>query len=190
MDQEFHIIMSVKGNDHDQHHSRRNADGLDDKIGEAIKNHIQRAYVKYTVTQEIIIRKQIQLVAPLGLDIVCNVALIGTAAPFSVTCAPNMGVGGLTWEPGSAREDQVARAKAEGPKEVKDGKASKSKGLSVSLLMPLYSGFSMTWRRVGVTLSGPLTSAYICGWISESEPKSICKHMHPHDIALACQLMV
>ena len=91
------------------------------------KNHIKRAFVKYSVSDEIKIRKQIEILSNVGADLFCNVALVGTAPPGTMSCTPAYTGGGLQWEPSSAPEDKAARAKATGPKEVGDPKAGSGK---------------------------------------------------------------
>lgn len=96
------------------------------------KDYVKRAYVKYTVTEEIKIRKQLQIISPVGADLFCNVNLYGTSPPGFAGCSPAVNAGGLTWEPGTAKEDKNGRAKAEGPKQVGDWKAGSAISSSVS----------------------------------------------------------
>lgn len=112
--------------DDDHHHSRRNAED-DGDFRQMFKDHVKRAFVKYTVTDEIKIRKQIEIVSPVAADVYCNVPLVATSPPGAMTCTSAYTAGGLQWEPSMAKEDKKSRAKAMGPKEVGDPKAGSGK---------------------------------------------------------------
>ena len=117
------------------HDDEKDDDDDDGDLRQKIRDHIKRAYVKYTVTHEIKIRKQFEIISNVAADLYCNVALMGTAPPGTMSCSPAYTAGGLQWEPGMAKEDKASRAKAMGAKEVGDKKAGSGKtNVSVSIL--------------------------------------------------------
>ncbi len=135
IDQEIHIIFNPVNDsddddedksevDNDPHHSRRDDDGDSKKLFE---DHIQRAYVSYTVTEEIKVRHQLEFLTPAAIDLYCNFPLFGTPTP---SCVPAITVGGLQWEPGMALADKKGRAEAEGP--IVDGNPKSGVGIGVS----------------------------------------------------------
>ncbi len=135
IDQEIHIIFNpVDHSDDDdedknevdngQHLSRRDDDGDSSKLFE---DHIERAYVSYTVTDEIKIRHQLEVLSPVSVDLYCSFPLLSPTPP---SCVPAPTVGGLQWEPGAAMENKAARAKAEGP--FVEGDPNAGTGISVS----------------------------------------------------------
>ena len=123
--------------DHDHRHSRRDDDDDNDDgdVKTMFKDHVKRAFVKYTVTEEIKIRKQFAILSNVAAELFCSVTLVGTSPPGTTSCEPAITAGGLQWEKGSARENKKARAKAMGPKEVDDKKAGSGK-TNVSFKIP------------------------------------------------------
>ena len=184
IDQEIHIIFNAYNEsdhddkdkdklDNDQHLSRRDDD--DDNI-KFIEDHIQRAYVSYTVTDEIKVRHQLEFLTPVAIDLYCNIPLMSPDPPF---CGPAPTVGNLQWDPGSAKEDKKQRANAEGPFKDDDKKAGS--GIGVSFDIHSYIECLITWCRPMATPSGLWTSAYFFGWILAFRPKSTCKYDLPHE---------
>lgn len=160
MDQEFHILFNVpdesddddeKDDDEDDehHHSRRDDDDGDGDFREKFKNHVKRAFVRYSVTDEIKIRKQIEIISPVAADIYCNVALLGTSPPGVMSCVPAYTGGGLQWEPASAPEDKKARAKATGPKNAGGGSGKTSEAWGYSI-WPMDFGIYV-WMDLGIS---------------------------------------
>ena len=128
MDQEFHVLFNpVDGSDDDLRLNRRDDDD-DDDFAKKWKNHVKRAFVRYTVTDEIKIREQLEILSPVAADIYCSIPLVSMFnTPLTMSCGPAYTGGALQWEPASAKEDKAGRAKAKGPKEVGDPKAGSGK---------------------------------------------------------------
>ncbi len=141
---EFHpTVGSGNDGDDDDHLSRRDDDDGRDP-GQAFKDHVKRTYITYTVTEEVRLRKQIQIKTSEGVDAYCSIAIPGLAMfPGDMGCGRYYTRGGLSWEPGAAREDKASRDKAEGPKKVTDPKAGKGAS-NVSPSVSLWFEWLMT----------------------------------------------
>lgn len=127
---EFHTTVG-SGNDgdddddDDDHLSRRDDDDGRDP-GQAFKDHVKRTFITYTVTEEVKLRKQIQIKTSEGADVYCSIAVPGLALfPGDMNCGRYYTGRGLSWEPRASRVDKASRDKAEGPKKVTDPRAGK-----------------------------------------------------------------
>lgn len=152
MDMEFHVIFNTKGDEKDDKHNhiRRNADSAGD-VRQDFKDHVQRAFVKYRVTDDIKIRKQLEVVSPVSVDIYCTVPIWTTGpAPALVpqcSLAASYTAGGLQWEPATAKEKKDGRGNALGPKEVGDWKKGRGAAAWGYAIWPvdlgLYAGMNI-----------------------------------------------
>lgn len=163
MEQVFHVLFNPIGEsdddkeeddkeDEDLHLIRRDEDDKDDDddFAELWKNHVNRAFVSYKVTEEIKIRQQLELILPVAADIYCSIIIVSYFnAPGTVSCAPAYTVGNLQWEPGAAKEDKVARAKAIGPKEAGNKKAGSGRDAWGYSIWPMDVAV-VAWFNIGV----------------------------------------
>lgn len=166
MEQVFHISFNpVDGSDDDDDDDkdddkededlrllRRDINDKEDDadFAELWKNHVKRAFVAYSVTEEIKIRQQFEFLLPLAADIYCSIIIASLwTPPGTVSCAPAWTAGGLQWEKASATHSKVDRAKSTGPKEVGNPKAGSGSSAFGYSIWPMEVGV-VGWLNIGV----------------------------------------
>ena len=123
------------------------------EVAEAFREHIKRNVVRYTITDEVKIRKQIRIKTSGGADVSCSFPIPDLAIGKG-GCSPFVTAGGLAFEPGGALEDKKARAQAEGKSKIgKDGEKEPNKGNAVNKfgwsLWPMDIGIFI-WMTFGI----------------------------------------
>ena len=158
MEQVFHVLFNpIDGSDDNDEEDGEKDEDLrlirrddDNEMAELMKNHVKRAFVAYTVTKEIKIRQQLEIILPGQADIYCSVDILSLfVPPGAVSCAPAFTAGNLQWEPGAAKPDKAGREKARGPKEAGNKKAGSGKDAWGYTIWPMDVAVVM-WINIGV----------------------------------------
>lgn len=132
----------VDGSNYDmQIYADKDDDDDDDDFDfhQAISDHIKRAWVRWTVTEEVRIQKQVEVLVTGGIDFTCNVNIWGIPYPGPPQCKPkpNFTGGGVNWEKTSSTSVKKKNAE-EHMKKINPKKNKKGK-LQVSDMYSLYA---------------------------------------------------